>query len=181
MPSSSHSGRSSRRAFRSHRATSTAAIAIEPIPGRPRLRTARTIARPRRLAATARRTRARRRRAWSAIELGRRDVGVAVAEPALAAGVGVRRRRSWSAPSSACRRPRARRSGPCRRADLDRSCGADSERAAARSDCLSHRATGHRPVRNSCDLLLNDCAMICRGCRGRRCAAPSSALWPARA
>ena len=44
MPSSLHSGKPSVRALRSHSATSTAAIAIEVMPGRPRLRVCSTIA-----------------------------------------------------------------------------------------------------------------------------------------
>jgi len=43
MPSSRHSGKPSKRALRSHSETSTAAIAIDVIPGLPRLRVARTI------------------------------------------------------------------------------------------------------------------------------------------
>ena len=129
-PGSLHSGSPSSLAFRSHSARSTAAIAIDAIPGRPRLRIARDHRPPRgrgikRIEPT-----------YDPAELGLdqlrgRHVRVRVAEAPLAASAMRARRRSSSSPRRASRRPRGRRSGSCTRRRRARSIAAPARVAVA--------------------------------------------------
>ena len=98
----SRRGTSSRRAFRSHSAMSTAEIAIAATPGRPRLRTARTMRVPARPIAIGSRPTTSSRE-LVAHQDGRRRVGVGVAHALHARGVDLARRRAWSSSRQACR------------------------------------------------------------------------------